>query len=806
MKAARSTHQEPIQPNDTHHGGDGGQSLRAGSDLAPYKPRTDIVVVGSAYAPGGRPTRELTARIVIGECEKVVEVVADRSLGIDGTVYEGPAFKSMPLVYERAAGGPDTWNPVGVSRRMQDSSGRLRLPNLLPPGAPHDSPDVAPIGFGPVAPSWSARVDWLGAHASRWRHGVYGEELVVPDDLDLRYFNFAPGDQQLSTPVGSGAHLLFDCLTASGSRLSTYLPELTPFAVATLGSRQEKLPMTADTFVVDSDRATCTITYRAVFPLQSAHEQISVAIIDGNTPLNASVRPAIENEHSKTPELETMIGTAAADGPTMPFQKHGGPQVVVRPPGDTGLPFGQTGAQPAASKPMMQLGSVPSFQTVEVPLNVPSLPVPPAPPPPAPPPPPRSTPGLLAPPPVSSSVGPSAIAPPTPHPPPVSMPALAPPMSMPVSAPAPIPAPAPVPAPAPIPAPAPVPSAGSSTGGATSSGVPLRSMLLQGATEAQQPTYLKSAEANLQKPAMVAVGHAARAAKDGALAASDAAAGTTATKSTPPPKLEQRAVQPTEPPPAADLREYLEVIWSDPEAVQSAKRSRTFRDLFVDKKVRRGLLTAPEEASTEGKERAELSKLLSTARAYTDLGSVELALAGALDEHGSLEPPHVVVSGDLIILLDDRVLLEAICGIIQPLLAKDKALAEAHELAKTALEGTWTLPRSIDQALKKLREALSKDVQGGIEQSARRQVLERKDLDQRAVLGAQHIRASLAFTDTQSMTIYLPQVMKDRLPLYERFPVRILATVHPRQDPQEASQSALVAEAVARRLPRPGQK
>ena len=72
------------------------------------------------------------------------------------------------------------------------------------------------------------------------------------------------------------------------------------------------------------------------------------------------------------------------------------------------------------------------------------------------------------------------------------------------------------------------------------------------------------------------------------------------------------------------------------------------------------------------------------------------------------------------------------------------------------------------------------------------------------MLGGDHIRASLAFSEIQSVVVYLPMATKERLPLFERFPIRALATVHPKQDPLEASPSALLIAALARRHPRPG--
>ena len=43
------------------------RSLYAPSDLVPVKPRADVLLVGHAFAPGGRPARSLVARFVVGQ-------------------------------------------------------------------------------------------------------------------------------------------------------------------------------------------------------------------------------------------------------------------------------------------------------------------------------------------------------------------------------------------------------------------------------------------------------------------------------------------------------------------------------------------------------------------------------------------------------------------------------------------------------------------------------------------------------------------------------------------------------------------
>jgi len=109
-------------------------SLYAAADVVPRKLRPDVVLIGNAFAPGGVPAQKVVARMVVGDVDKSIEVWCDRTLRPDGSVAEGQRFTSLPLLYERAAGGPGTDNPVGMPFEP-DAYGAILLPNLAPPGS-----------------------------------------------------------------------------------------------------------------------------------------------------------------------------------------------------------------------------------------------------------------------------------------------------------------------------------------------------------------------------------------------------------------------------------------------------------------------------------------------------------------------------------------------------------------------------------------------------------------------------------------------------------------------------------------------
>ena len=81
---------------DEPEGPDGDPALiRYESDLVPFKPRTDLLCVGSAHAPGGQPVTTLAARFGLADRPKEIRVLGERRLRMVGPTPEiGPPCRS----------------------------------------------------------------------------------------------------------------------------------------------------------------------------------------------------------------------------------------------------------------------------------------------------------------------------------------------------------------------------------------------------------------------------------------------------------------------------------------------------------------------------------------------------------------------------------------------------------------------------------------------------------------------------------------------------------------------------------------
>jgi len=122
------------------------------ADLAPFKERTDLVFVGKAYAPGGKPVAVLDAGIQVdGSGRKLIRVFGDRQCafrqGLPPVFSEPKAFTEMEIRYENAYGGKDELslpdmplfyprNPMGKGlavKNLREIVHGLALPNLEDP-------------------------------------------------------------------------------------------------------------------------------------------------------------------------------------------------------------------------------------------------------------------------------------------------------------------------------------------------------------------------------------------------------------------------------------------------------------------------------------------------------------------------------------------------------------------------------------------------------------------------------------------------------------------------------------------------
>jgi len=245
------------------------------SDLTPYKPVTDVLVVGSAQAPGGKPAREWKATVRLGTVQKSIRLTGPRnwerrSFGMWRLTDPEPAV-AVPLLYSRAYGGRlrpeipyaelkpkelDIRNPLGRGfeaahggRQARYPAPQIEYPGSLTQDDPGQAIEIA--GLSPMPGHFWSRLQLSGTYDKAWESKVAPH---IPHDMDLRYWNAAPADQQINPYLVGNEMLMLDGLLASGP-VRIELPNLLAWAqVDDVNGKQTAEQMSLDTVTIDLDQ------------------------------------------------------------------------------------------------------------------------------------------------------------------------------------------------------------------------------------------------------------------------------------------------------------------------------------------------------------------------------------------------------------------------------------------------------------------------------------------------------------------------------------------------------------------------
>ena len=102
--------QQPLVETDEFTGEPGFSAPLREIDFAPKKPRCDVLLNGSAYAPNGEPAERVNVALRVGSWRKSFVVVGNRTWVRDVlwiTASPPEPFKTMPISYDNAFGGVD---------------------------------------------------------------------------------------------------------------------------------------------------------------------------------------------------------------------------------------------------------------------------------------------------------------------------------------------------------------------------------------------------------------------------------------------------------------------------------------------------------------------------------------------------------------------------------------------------------------------------------------------------------------------------------------------------------------------------
>ena len=293
-KARLADVQDDLNLVDNHWDDDANCSVYAPSDMAPFKERADVMLVGDAFAPTARGSKSLVARVSVGNMSKSLVVFSDRCIDQRGRISHGERFNRMALRYERATASDV--NPVGIAPGCVKGQ---PLPNLQAvPRKQSDAERVDTACFAPIAARWPTRQRLLGSAAAGWDETAW-RHTPLPCQVDTTYFNASPADQRVDE-IRCDERIVLNHLHPQHARLVSHLPGMQPRAFVERCAAVRPVSLRADSLWIDTTRGICTVTWRGSVELQAADEPGRVLV--------AHERAA---EHLTWPDVEAAMSAGA---------------------------------------------------------------------------------------------------------------------------------------------------------------------------------------------------------------------------------------------------------------------------------------------------------------------------------------------------------------------------------------------------------------------------------------------------------------------------------------------------------------
>jgi hypothetical protein len=253
-----------------YFGEPGKSSLRYDSDLLAVKPATDLLLVASAHAPGGRPASKVPVSLRVGQLQKQLLVHGDRVYRSGLKTSASKSFITQPIRYELAFGGTDlsdsdprnhrfdARNPIG--RGLALRAGQLEDQPAHAIEYPSGDPaSVGPAGFGPIDPAWLPRRALAGTYDERWERT---KKPLLPDDFDPAYGLSSPTDQRIARPLVGGEPVELVNMTPEG-RLVFVIPRMSLEFRSAFGQRREPHPSQLATVLVEPDDQRLSLVWQS---------------------------------------------------------------------------------------------------------------------------------------------------------------------------------------------------------------------------------------------------------------------------------------------------------------------------------------------------------------------------------------------------------------------------------------------------------------------------------------------------------------------------------------------------------------
>jgi hypothetical protein len=281
--------QTPLAMADEYYGDPAASSLRVASEMHIGKPGTDVLLVGHAYAPGGRSVARMKVSLSVAERRKEIVVSGDRTWS-DGKPTPAAPFEAMPLVWERAFGGvhatderihAEERNPVGCGfsgeRKKEEMEGEP-VPNIEDVATPLQElgQPVQPACFAPIAASWLPRRAFAGTYDDRWQRA---RAPYLPEDFDPRFLQTAMSEFAFDRYLQGGEPVKAIGVAPDGP-ISFTLPHCPLSLEVVIAGATQRPAVNLETLLIEPDQNRACLTWRAAVPCDRQALKVERIIVD----------------------------------------------------------------------------------------------------------------------------------------------------------------------------------------------------------------------------------------------------------------------------------------------------------------------------------------------------------------------------------------------------------------------------------------------------------------------------------------------------------------------------------------------
>ncbi len=222
---------------------DCGSQLVEVSDFVPFRPTTNIVVLGKARALDAKPLRSWPVSIKVGDVHEKLVVHGPRhwfrGRNRHWQLSEAQPVTDVPLDWRLSAGGRyvvgdqhpqhgevDIWNPTGVGIILAEETPAeytYAAPQIEGADAPITQPsaDITPRNMAPIPAVWRFREQYAGSYDQTW---LETQHPFLPADFDPAFYNVAPPPLQTAQYLRGDERVTLTGMDADRARVDFALP------------------------------------------------------------------------------------------------------------------------------------------------------------------------------------------------------------------------------------------------------------------------------------------------------------------------------------------------------------------------------------------------------------------------------------------------------------------------------------------------------------------------------------------------------------------------------------------------------